>query len=223
VSQISPPFRIAVVAMLAVCALWFTVLRPKPAAEAPQPAAPGTTGLAGDVAAANGAAAASGAANARVQSAAGGAATKSASQPATKTATSGARAAVAGKAATAVSAAAQPRRAAPADLSTPLLRALDRDRAVVLVFWNRRGADDKAVRSAAEAVDRRHGRVLVQVAPISSVGRYAAITRGVQILEAPTALVLAPSREARVIAGFTSTPELDQAAADALAKVKSGK
>ena len=80
VSQISLPFRIALVAMLAVCAVWFTVLRPKPpVADAPLPAAPGTTGLAHDVAAAKGAAAASDAANARVRDATGGTVAKSAS------------------------------------------------------------------------------------------------------------------------------------------------
>lgn len=234
-SQISPPFRIALIAMLAACALWFTVLRPKPpAADPPLPAAPGTTGLAHDVAAAKGAGAASDAANGRVQAATGGTAAKAAPKPAAAKAAAGGTAAksaptTAAKPATATPvvatpkpAAATPKPAAPADPSTPLIDALDRDRAVVLVFWNSRGADDKAVRRAAQGVNRRHGRVLVKVAPISSVGRYTAITQGVQILEAPTALVLAPGGKARVFAGLTSTPELDQAVADALPAVKAG-
>src|SRR3954453_1695842 len=65
--------------MFAVCALWFTVLKPKdPAAGTPAPAstptAPGVTGLGKDVDAAKGAAAASDAANAKAQGAAGDAA-----------------------------------------------------------------------------------------------------------------------------------------------------
>ena len=49
-AQLSPPFRIALVAVLAVCALWFTVLKPKPPADdAPLPTPPGATGLANDV------------------------------------------------------------------------------------------------------------------------------------------------------------------------------
>ena len=195
-SQISLPFRIALVAMLAVCAVWFTVLRPKPAADAPLPAAPGTTGLAHDVAAAKGAAAASDAANARVQSATGGTAAKSASKPATKGAANAApkAATTSSKAAPSVSHGAPAAKAkTDTDPSAPLLRALDRDHAVVLLFWNRHGSDDRAVRQAAQSVDRRHGRVVVKVVPVASVGRYTAITKGVQVLEAPTVLVIAPA------------------------------
>jgi len=248
VSQISPPFRIALVALLAVCAVWFTVLRPKsPAADAPLPAAPGTTGLANDVAAAKGAATASDAANARVQDATGRSAAKSAPKPAataapkaaakaapkgatksSKAASTGPHSAVAGK--TAPAAAAKPAaKAAPAakaktdaDPSAPLLRALDRNHAVVLLFWNRHGSDDRAVRQAAQGIDRHHGRVVVKVVPVASVGRYTAITKGVQVLEAPTVLVIAPGGKARAIAGLTSTPELNQAVADVLAGVTSG-
>jgi len=238
VSQISLPFRVALIAMLAVCAVWFTVLRPKsPAADVPLPAAPGTTGLAKDVAAAKGAATASDAANSRVQDATGGSTAKSALKPAR---TAGAKATAkpatakaapaATPAADAAPAANPTAKAAPAasaktatDPSAPLLRALDRNRAVVLLFWNRRGSDDRAARQAAQSVDRHHGRVVVKVVPVASVGRYTAITKGVQILEAPTVLVIAPGGKARAIAGLTSTPELNQAVADVLAGVKSAK
>ena len=137
-------------------------------------------------------------------------------------------AAAAKPAATATSAAKARRKQAAAkaktdaDPSAPLLRALDRNHAVVLLFWNRHGSDDRAVRQAAESVDRRHGRVVVKVVPVASVGRYTAITKGVQILEAPTVLVIAPGGKARAIAGLTSKPELDQVVADVLAGVKSG-
>ena len=223
-SQISPPFRIAIVAMLAACAVWFTVLRPEPpAAEAPLPAAPGTTGLANDVAAAKGASATSDAANARVQAATGGTAAKSAPKPATTAAPKAAAKAAPKAAKPAAKATPAAKAKTDADPSAPLLRALDRDRAVVLLFWNRRGSDDRAVREAAQSVDRRHGRVVVKVVPVASVGRYTAITKGVQILEAPTVLVIAPGGKAHAIAGLTSKPELNQAVSDVLAGVKSGK
>jgi hypothetical protein len=204
VDQISPPFRIALVALLAVCALWFTVLKPKDPAggAAPQPTAPGATGLANDVNAAKGAAAATNAANAKVQNATGGTA------PATTGAQPPAKAAAGKNAAGAVP---------PTDPTAPLLRAIDRKHAVVLLFWNRRGSDDRAVRRAVSAIDRHHGRVVVRAVPVSKVGRYDAIVRGAQVLQAPTTLVIGPDRSARSIAGYTTTAELDQAAADALA------
>jgi pyruvate/2-oxoglutarate dehydrogenase complex dihydrolipoamide acyltransferase (E2) component len=217
VSQISLPFRIALVAMLAACAVWFTVLRPKPpAADAPLPAAPGTTGLAHDVAAAKGAAAASAAAKPATTAAA-----KAGTKTTPKAATKSSKAAPAKAAPAAKPAPAKAK--TDIDPSAPLLRALDRDHAVVLLFWNRHGSDDRAVRHAAQRVDRRHGRVDVKVVPVASVGRYTAITKGVQILEAPTVLVIAPGGKARAIAGLTSTPELNQTVADVLAGVKSGK
>ena len=219
--QISPPFRIAIVAMLAVCALWFTVLRPKAPTAAEPPAAPGVTGLANDVSAAKEAAAKRDAANAATEAATGGtavkAAPKTASKPGsatsatakTKPATGGAPAAVAGKSANAA-----------ANPSAPLLRAIDGKRAVVLLFWNRKGSEDRAVRKAVEAASRRGGDVVVKVAPVKDVARYGQITRGAQVLQSPTVLVLAPGRKARPIVGFTTTGEIDQAVGDALAGVK---
>jgi hypothetical protein len=262
VDQISLPYRIALVALLGVCALWFTVLKPGDPASEPLPAAPGVTGLANDVDAAKGAVAASEAsAAAKSAATAGGstgAATKSSTSSAhaaavgakatpgtsasaaTKSSTSGAHAAAVGAKATpgtSASAAKPAKSAKPAkpatsakaakaatgDRSAPLLRALDRDRAVVLLFFNTRGIADKAVRRAVADVNRRDGRVLVKAVPVGDVGRYQAITRGAQVLQAPTALVIAPGKTAKPIVGYTTTAELDQAVADALAAKRSKK
>jgi hypothetical protein len=240
VDQLSPPFRIAIVAMLAVCALWFTVLKPKnPSAGAPLPTAPGASGLGNDVNAAKGAAATSDAANANANAATGG--TAAAPSSAANDATPAKRAASANKsAATAQGATAK---AAPAkgatangatakgatpnaepavatDPTKPLLGALDAKKAVVMLFYNRAGIDDRAVRKAVAATARHHGKVVVKAVPVSRVGRYDALTRGAEILQSPTVLVIAPDRKARAIVGFTTTAELDQAIADALAPAK---
>src|SRR3954452_18858266 len=199
--------------MLAVCALWFTVLKPKdPAADAPLPTAPGTTGLANDVNAAKGAAATSDAANAKVQSATGATATATATAPKT--------AATAKPDATAKAATPKAKPAVATDPTKPLLSALDAKKAVVMLFYNRTGIDDRAVRKAVAATARHHGKVVVKAVPVGQVGRYEAITRGAEILQSPTVLVIAPDRKARAIVGFTTTAELDQSIADALASVK---
>lgn len=213
--QISPPFRIALVALLAVCALWFTVLKPKdpPVSEpATTPAAPGATGLGNGVDAAKGAAATSGAANAKVQAATGG----TTATTATTTPATGAPATTAGGNGAATPATAK----AGTDAAAPLLRALDRKRAVVLLVYNPRGADDRAVRRAVTATDRDEGRVVVKAVPVAKVGSYESITRGAQILQAPTVLVIGPDHEARAVVGFTTTGELDQLVGDALAAAK---
>src|SRR4051794_23153566 len=205
--------------MLAVCALWFTVLKPKdPAVDAPLPTAPGTTGLANDVDAAKGAAATSDAANAKVQSATGGAAT---AKPAASAKTTPATATAAAKpAATAKAATPKAKPAVATDPTKPLLSALDAKKAVVMLVYNRAGIDDRAVRKAVAATARHHGKVVVKAVPVGQVGRYEAITRGAEILQSPTVLVIAPDRKARAIVGFTTTAELNQAIADALAPAK---
>jgi hypothetical protein len=232
VDQLSPPFRIALVALLAVCALWFTVLKPKAPADAPLPTAPGATGLANDVNAAKGAAATSDAANAKVQSATGGTAAKPTARPAAAAtpATTGKHAgsatapkAAAAPAATAKAATPTAKRAVATDPTKPLLSALDAKKAVVMLVYNRAGIDDRAVRKAVGATARHHGKVVVTAVPVSRVGRYEAITRGAEILQSPTVLVIAPDRKARAIVGFTTTAELDQAIADALASGKPAK
>jgi cytoskeletal protein RodZ len=228
VDQISLPYRIALVALLVVCALWFTVLQPKDPAVEPLPTAPGTTGLANDVSAAKGAVAAS-----EASAAAKSAATSDGSTgAATKSSTGGAHAAAVGAKAkpatatgakTAKKAAKKAAKPAAADRSAPLLGALERDRAVVLLFFNKRGLEDKAVRRAVTGVDRRDGRVVVKAVPVADVARYQAITRGAQVLQAPTALVIAPGKTVKPIVGYTTTAELDQAVGDALAAKRAKK
>jgi hypothetical protein len=221
VDQLSLPYRIALVALLAVCALWFTVLKPKDPAIEPATTAPGTTGLANDVSAAKGAVAASEASAAATAKATGSAHAAATGAKATPAAT--ATAAKPAKAATASAKAKKAKTSAAADRSAPLLRALDRDRAVVLLFFNKRGIEDKAVRSAVAKVDRRKRRVVVKAVPVSQVGRYQAITAGAKVLQAPTTLVIAPGKSAKPIVGYTTTAELDQAVGDALAAKPSKK
>jgi pyruvate/2-oxoglutarate dehydrogenase complex dihydrolipoamide acyltransferase (E2) component len=180
------------------------------------------TGLGKDVDAAKGAAAASDAANAKVQAATGGTSARSGDATAAKKAAPAAKS----PAAPAKSVPAKPKakaKAATRNASAPLLRALDAKHAVVLVFWNRRGSDDRAVRRAVAAIDRHDGKVVVKVAPIAAVGRYEAITRGVQVLQSPTVLVIGSDHKARAIVGFTTTGELDQAVGDTLAAAKRAK
>jgi cytoskeletal protein RodZ len=221
VDQLSLPYRIALVALLAVCALWFTVLKPKDPAIEPATTAPGTTGLANDVSAAKGAVAASEASAAATAKATGSAHAAATGAKATPAAT--ATAAKPAKAATASAKAKKAKTSAAADRSAPLLRALDRDRAVVLLVFNKRGIEDKAVRSAVAKVDRRKRRVVVKAVPVSQVGRYQAITAGAKVLQAPTTLVIAPGKSAKPIVGYTTTAELDQAVGDALAAKRAKK
>jgi hypothetical protein len=184
VAQLSPPFRIALVALLGVVAVWFTVLRPKPVESTPAPATPVPAKS--------------------VDSAAGSAAKPSPDAQARAAAEAKARRTdVAG--------------IAEGDRSKPLVRALNDGRVVVLLFWNKAAADDRAVRRVVARTHRHDGEVVVKAADVRDVGRYGAITTGAQVLASPTALVIGPDRSARPIVGYTTSAELDDAVGDALA------
>jgi hypothetical protein len=237
VEQISLPYRIALGALLVVAALWFTVLKPKDPAPAPPPAAPGVTGLSNAVKAAKGAAATSNAANARVQSATGAKAAgpgKTATKVAPRTNAPTKSVAVTKSTATPAETKKQPaRKTAPGaaklpsptllkadgtkDPSAPLVADLGKGRTVVLLFWNKKGSDDRAVRDALKGVSTHHGKVVVKAVPASQVGDYESITRGAQVLQSPTILVIGKDKKAHQIVGFTYAGEIDQLVSDVLA------
>jgi hypothetical protein len=207
--------QIALVAVVLLAGIWFTVLRPKadtgapaPVAAQPAPVAPGTKGLTSAVDKAKGAAATSDAANARVQAATG-AATPSAT---TKVAPAPAPAAAAkAKAAAPVKKdAAKP----AADPSHVLLSFLAKGKTVVLLFHGE-GADDQAARKAVHRVALDDKRVVSAYADIARVGSYQAITSGVTVQTAPTVLVIGADRKAISLTGYVDAGVIEQAVGDA--------
>jgi hypothetical protein len=234
VDKISLPFRIVLIVALVFAVLWFLVLRPKPVTGGePAVTPPGVTGLANDVAKANKAVDASNAAAARSEGAAnavGGASTSATAKP---SATSAKPAGAVAKSATATTPAkpaaapakpaaapAKPTKpgladdAAPGDPSRPLLASVDAGKVVVVLFWNANAADDRATRRGLRSIDLHGGKVVASAVPIADVGRYEAITRGVQVLESPTVLVIGAGGKARAITGYTQANEIDQAVSD---------
>jgi hypothetical protein len=218
VEQLSLPYRIALIALVVVGGLWFVVLRPKSGGEATTPpatTAPGVTGLKNDVDKAKGAVATSNAAAAGSEAAAnavGGSGTTS--TPATGAATPAAPSSSAPRAAKPVAKPGLAADAAPGDPSRPLLADVDNGKVAVVLFWNKAGSDDRATRVALRAVDRHHGKVVTKAIPVGQVGKYEAITRGAQILESPTVLVIGAGGKAQAITGYTEAVEIDQAISD---------
>jgi hypothetical protein len=225
VEQISLPYRVALVVLLAVAGLWFAVLRPKAGGEPASTTPPGVTGLANDVGKAKGAVAASNANAAGSEAAAnavGGATTSSAKPAAAKPAAT-AKPATGAKAPAAVKPV-KPAKpglaadAAPGDPSRPLLADVDAGKVAVVLFWNKKASDDRATRRALRDVDLHHGKVVTSAIPIGDVGKYEAITRGAQVLESPTVLVIGAGGKARAITGYTQAKEIDEVVGSALGK-----
>ena len=218
--QLSRPYQIALGALLVFALAWFTVLKPSAAAEevAPPPGAsvgataPGAVGLGRAVDKAKGAAAASDA-NAGASQAA---AADPASEPAEASAEKPTPAEKRARSTTGPTGATGPAAAKPpsADPSARILREVARGNVAVLLFFNREAADDRAVRRALRAADRRGGKVIVRAASIARVAEYAAITRGVEVVQAPTVLVIGKGNRVRTLVGFTDTRAIDQLVSD---------
>lgn len=209
--QISPPLRIALAAIVLLGAVWFVALRPKDSSDEPAAVtAPGVQGLANSVAKARGAKAAAEASNARTESAVAGADGSATSSSATKAGT---------KSATA--------KAQPIDLGIStaevtgparrLVDALADGKGVVLLFRNK-SADSAHVTRVVQGVFKRDGRVVAQIANVRDVADYSVFTNRTSVSQAPTTFIIGPTRRAKVIAGYTSTGEVDQAIGDVLGK-----
>jgi hypothetical protein len=271
VDQVSRPMQIALVAVVLLAGMWFTVLKPKPvsdnaaiaptaapAAASSDPVAPGVKGLASAVDKAKAASATSDATNAKIQKATG--SSPAASSPAGAAAKPAATPAVAKPAATKavkrtapatkakakakakttaavktgtkvaapVAAKATPAAAkAPAatattktatagvDPSARLLAYLAKGKTLVILFHGA-GADDRAARKAVHRTalaDPKH--VVSAYIPIGDVGKYEAITTDVQILAAPSVLVIGTNGKATLLTGYVDAAIVRQTVGDA--------
>lgn len=209
--QISPPLRIALAAIVLLGAVWFVALRPKDSADKPAAVtAPGVEGLANSVASARSAKEAAETSNARTESAVknadGSGTASSETKSGSATAKSTAKSVDLGIPTSAVTGPAR-----------RLVDALADGKAVVLLFRNK-SADSDHVTRVVKGVFKRDGRVVAQIANVQDVAAYSVFTNKTSVSQAPTTFVIGPSRRARVIAGYTSTGEVDQAIGDVLGK-----
>jgi hypothetical protein len=229
VDQVSRPMQIALVAVVLLAGMWFTVLKPKPAeetavtpatptpaAKSSAPVAPGVKGLVKAVDKAKAASATSDATNAKIQSATGGSAKAKATTsvaPAKKTLTAK-PATTASNAKVTVTKAKAKAPAATVDPSDRLLANLAKGKTLVILFEGK-GADDKAARKAVHLTAKADPKHVVSAyVPISKVGDYEKITTDVEIYGSPTILVIGADRKATALTGFLDAPSVQQAVGD---------
>jgi hypothetical protein len=224
-SQISPPIRILLVGCVLFLAAWMTVLKPKGEAPAPAPAAaPATprvaaggekagTSLGKAVEAANNASKAQVAANARhgdeSQQA------PSSTGAAAKAPSSKAAAGTAGTPST--GAATKVADVAGTGLPISVAKAVAARKVLVLLFWNPKAADDRAVRREMRSVGSRHRKdVVVHIANVKDIARYAPVTRGANVEQSPSVVVVNRNRQATLLEGYSDRETIRQAVYDAL-------
>jgi hypothetical protein len=212
VSQISPPIRIVLVLAVAVMGAYMLFLRPKTEVVPPAEPAPNVqTGAPAVSKPGKIAQSAQGAVNAangqlEAQQSVDGVQPEEATTAASTTTKSTEEAS---KAATQTSG------VDVNGLPKPIAKAIRKNKAIVLLFWNGKSADDKAVHAALKDVDRWDGRVFVGSAPIKQISKYGRIARGVDVEQSPTVVVVDPELRAETIVGYVDAKTIDQAVVDA--------
>jgi hypothetical protein len=225
-SQISPPIRILLIAVIGLVAVYMLFLRPKtdaaapvaatPAAVTPVPAKdPGAKTSSGSGAIVQNAVKRTTDASAQSKVAAGEAPGGLASDPATG-----------GVNTTPVTAApATGQTSAPggpvtkqalAELPKDVRGAVAKHKVVVLLFYNNRSSDDRAVRRALSHVNHYGGQVVVAPHWIKTVARYQLITRGVDVEQSPTIVVADRNLKAETLVGYVDSETINQAVVDAI-------
>lgn len=217
--QLSRPYQIALGAILVFALAYFLVLKPGgdepvepapvPAASAPAaPTAPGAAGLGRAVDNAKGAAAQSDESAKATQDAAAAASGENtpgdapAAPGSSPGSPSGEDAAPGGDG------------LKPEDASRAILDDVANEKVAVVLFYNAKGADDRAVRRALKDVPRFNGKVRVRQIPIERVADYPAITQGIPVTQAPTLLVIDEDKRARRLVGYQDTESIRQLVGD---------
>ena len=222
VSQISPPIRIVLIAVIGLIAAWMLFLRPKTeATPAPAPApatAPGVTGLSNAVDKAKDASATSDKANEKLQKASGEDDAKAAKPGKAGAESTPSTALVSGRVLPLEPLTAEQTKGLPRDIA----RALDnRQVFAVGVFdtketrWARMAADDRRVRRELSKANRYDGKVVVTQSSLGKLNKLGAIVGDLGVSQTPSVVVVDRNRKAVVLTGFVERNTINQAIADA--------
>jgi hypothetical protein len=97
-------------------------------------------------------------------------------------------------------------------------RELAHNRTVLVLFWNPKGSEDRAVRAQLPAVAHKLGAtVAVHYSLPHAVAQYGKFTNTVQVNQTPTILLVNPHGQATALTGFLDAYAIDQAVAEARA------
>ena len=88
-------------------------------------------------------------------------------------------------------------------------RALDAHKVLAILFWNRRGVDDRSVKSSLDRLPHRK-RLAVFSDRVSNLSRYTRITAAASISTTPSLVIVNPKGQAEVITGYLDYETLRQ-------------
>jgi hypothetical protein len=112
--------------------------------------------------------------------------------------------------------------AVKAGMPARIIKAIEKRKIVVLLFWNPKAADDQAVRKEMRQADAYRKKTVFATAKISDIARYGQITRGVDVKQSPTVVVVDRKLNAEALVGYQDRAAIEQAISDALRASRAG-
>jgi hypothetical protein len=100
-------------------------------------------------------------------------------------------------------------------LPVDVKRALDAHKVVAILFWNRRGVDDRSVKSSLDRLPHRK-RLAVFSDGVIHLSRYTRITAATSVTTTPSLVIVNPKGQAEVITGYLDYETLRQYVQNAL-------
>jgi hypothetical protein len=111
----------------------------------------------------------------------------------------------------------QPAIQAGQGLPTPVARALNAHKVVVLFFYEPAASDDQATRAAVRAVRRvGNGRVALFQDTVSHISNYRRVVGSLGISQSPAMVVIDRNRQAQLLQGFVDSGTIQQTLRDVL-------
>jgi hypothetical protein len=93
---------------------------------------------------------------------------------------------------------------------------LSQHRTVLILFWNPRAVEDRAVHNELPAVQRKLGKkIAVRFASAKQVGEFGTVTHAVQVNQTPTLLIVNPKGQTTTRTGLIDAYAIEQAVTEA--------
>ena len=100
-------------------------------------------------------------------------------------------------------------------LPSPVKRALDAHKVVVILFWNRRGVDDRSVKASLDNLP--HNRGVAKFSDrVNHISRYTRITAAANVSTTPSVVIVSRKGQAEVVSGYLDGQTLRQYVLNAL-------
>ena len=95
-------------------------------------------------------------------------------------------------------------------LPSPVAKALDAKKTVVILFWNKNGVDDRSVKKSVDRLSQRSGKVAKFTDTVNHLSRYTRVTSVASVTTTPAIVVVNSRGQAEVLEGWNDYQTINQ-------------